>query len=85
VHPSTLVSELSFFLVLKPAIHVPASPQKQSKHKNPVCINLTMSSSMSLEEKFEALMKSYQAVSSSNEELKNQNEYLRKQLGNVQK
>ena len=44
-----------------------------------------MSSSMSLEEKFEALMKSHQVVSSSNQELENQNECLRKQLGDVLK
>jgi len=35
---------------------------------------------MSLEEKFEALMRSYQTVTSLNEEMRNQNEYLRKQL-----
>jgi len=40
---------------------------------------------MSLEEKFEACMKSYQAVLSSSQELKNQNEYLRKQFGDVWK
>ena len=37
------------------------------------------------EEKFEALMKSYQYVSSSNRELKNQNNYLRRQLGEAMK
>jgi len=47
-------------------------PGSFSKHK--------MSASMTLEEKFEALMKSYQSVSSSNQELKNQNEYLGRQL-----
>ena len=40
-----------------------------------------MSSSMSLEEKFEVLMRSYQPISSSDQELKNQNEYLRRQRG----
>jgi len=36
---------------------------------------------MTLEERFEALMKSYESVSSSYEEVKNQNEYLGCQLG----
>ena len=35
-----------------------------------------MSSSMSLEEKFAALMKSYQTIYSSNQELKQQNGYM---------
>ena len=35
---------------------------------------------MSLEEKFEAFMKSYQTIASSNLELENQNIYLRRQL-----
>ena len=35
---------------------------------------------MSLEEKFEALMKSYQTIASSNLELVNQNTYLRCQI-----
>jgi len=35
---------------------------------------------MSVEEKFEALMKSYQTISTSNQELLQQNEYLKKQL-----
>ena len=39
-----------------------------------------MSSSMSVEEKFEALMKSYQTISASNQELLQQNEYLKKEL-----
>ena len=44
-----------------------------------------MSTSMTLDEKFEALSKSYQSVSSSNQELKNQNEYLGHQLGEAMK
>jgi len=40
---------------------------------------------MSLDEKYEAFMKSYQAVLSPNQELKNQNKYLRKSLGDVLK
>ena len=40
-----------------------------------------MSGTMTLEEKFETLMKNYQTVTSTNEELKSQNEYLRKPLG----
>jgi len=40
---------------------------------------------MSLEEKFKALMKSYQSSSSSNQELINQNEYLRQQLREASK
>jgi len=40
---------------------------------------------MSLEQKFEALMKTYQSISSSNQELKNQNEYLRRKLGEALK
>jgi len=41
---------------------------------------MNMSASITLEEKFDALIKSYQSVSSSNQELKNQNEYLIHQL-----
>jgi len=36
---------------------------------------------MTLEEKFEALMKNYEAMRLQNEEFKNQNEYLKRQLG----
>jgi len=39
-----------------------------------------MISSMSLEDKFEALMKSYQTIASSNLELVNNNSYLRRQI-----
>jgi len=51
-----------------------------------------MSGSMSLEEKFEAPMKSYQIIVTSNQQLKHrlnesegQNAYLRKQLGESMK
>jgi len=44
-----------------------------------------MGSSMSLEEKFKALMKSYQTISSSNLELENHNVYLRHQLEETKK
>jgi len=51
-----------------------------------------MNGSMSLEEEFEALMKSYQTIVTSNQELKQrldesqgQNAYLRKQLGKSMK
>jgi len=40
---------------------------------------------MTLEEKFEALMKNYEAMRLQNEEIKNQNEYLRRQLGESMK
>ena len=36
---------------------------------------------MSLEEKFETLLKNYEAMRLQNEEIKGQNEYLKKQLG----
>lgn len=36
---------------------------------------------MTLEEKFEALMKNCKAITATNEELKNQNKYIRHQLG----
>jgi len=44
-----------------------------------------MSASLTLEEKFEALMSSYQSISSLNQEVKNQNEYLKCQLGEAMK
>lgn len=47
-----------------------------------LCSNMTSTSEINLQEKFEALMKNYQAVSSSKVGLEKQNEYLRKQLGN---
>jgi len=40
---------------------------------------------MSLEEKFGALMKSYQTIASSNLELENQNAYLRRQVKETKK
>ena len=40
---------------------------------------------MSLEEKFEAFIKSCKSISSLNQELKNKNEYLRRQLGEAMK
>ena len=40
-----------------------------------------MSAGITLEEKFEALMKNCEAITTTNEELKNYNEYLRYQLG----
>jgi len=46
---------------------------------------MASTSEMTFEEKFEALMKSYQAVSSSKLELEKQNEYLREQLGDDMK
>jgi len=39
-----------------------------------------MSASMTLEEKFQTLIKNYNGIRTSNEELNNQNEYLRRQL-----
>jgi len=36
-----------------------------------------MSASMTLEEKFEVLMKNFKAINTNSEELKNQNAYLR--------
>ena len=44
-----------------------------------------MSSSMSLEEKIDALMKSYEIIASSNQELENQDAYLRWQLEETKK
>jgi len=44
-----------------------------------------MSASISLEEKFEAVMKNIYAISASNQELNAQNKYLRKQLGDFMK
>ena len=43
------------------------------------CLHI-MSTSMSLEERLETLMQSYQTVTSLNEEMRSRNEYLRKQL-----
>jgi len=40
-----------------------------------------MSTSMTLDEKFEALMKNYEALRLQNKEIKNHNEYLRCELG----
>ena len=40
-----------------------------------------MTASMTMEEKFEALMKNYEALRLQNEEIKGQNEYLKRQLG----
>jgi len=39
-----------------------------------------MRSSITLEEKFEVLMKNFEAINTNNEELKNKNAYLRHQL-----
>ena len=44
-----------------------------------------MSTSVSLEEKLDVVLKSNHEISSSNQELKAQNEYLRKQLGTFPK
>ena len=44
-----------------------------------------MSANLTIEEKFEALMKIYQAVSSSNQELEKQNKYLKAQIKDLSK
>jgi len=44
-----------------------------------------MSTSMTLDEKFEALMKNYEALRLQDKEIKNHNEYLRCQLGESMK
>ena len=41
---------------------------------------LVMSASMTVQEKFEVLIKNYEAIITNNEELKNQNAYLRRQF-----
>jgi len=62
------------------SLYTPIIPSAvlSSKHK-------TISSSMSLEEKFDALMKSYETIASSNQELENQNAYLRHQIEETEK
>jgi len=67
-------------------LHVPSSLNTQIspsvilsfKHK-------TMGLTMSLKEKFDALMKSYQTIVSANQDLENQNAYLRHQIEETKK
>ena len=51
------------------------------KHKPDLVSKSTTSASMSLEERFEAMMKNCELILTSNEKLKNQNERFRLQLG----
>ena len=58
--------------------HLEFATKKKLKHKSSFQTSkFNKSSSISLEEKFEALMKSYQTVSSTNQELKQQNDYMK--------
>ena len=93
---STLASEMSFFLALKPAPmfqklpkHI---PQTQTPNQIQTHLVFPLSASMSLEEKIEVVLKnnhtisiSKQKVKDSNHKLKAQNEYLRRQLGDFTK
>jgi len=72
-YPSTLVSELSFYLAWYSPPHFQNHSQRHSKHKPPFyskLVSYTMSASMSLEEKIDDVLKNNQAISVSNQEHK---------------
>ena len=81
-YTSTLVSEPSFSLAsLEPTLKSQTHSHLQRTLLNRAITHATeMSSSLSLEERFEALMKNCEFLRTQNEEKTAQNEYLRKQL-----